>query len=64
MSFISEVFTLILLNPMVNFLVLLNNVLFGSFGLSIIAFTIIIRLVTWPLTIRQLLSINVSGGKS
>ncbi len=54
MSFISEVFTLILLNPMVNFLVLLNNVLFGSFGLSIIAFTIIIRLFTWPLTIRQL----------
>jgi YidC/Oxa1 family membrane protein insertase len=39
---------------MINLLVILNNVLFGSFGLAIIAFTIIIRVVTWPLTLRQL----------
>jgi YidC/Oxa1 family membrane protein insertase len=51
---IGEVFTLILLDPMINFLVLLNNVLFGSFGLAILAFTIVIRLLTWPLTLRQL----------
>lgn len=51
---IGEIFTLILLNPMVNLLVLLNNVLFDSFGLAIIAFTILIRLVTFPLTLRQL----------
>ena len=51
---IGEVFGFVLLDPMVNFLVLLNNVLFGSFGLAIIAFTIIIRLATWPLTVRQL----------
>lgn len=50
----SEFFTLILLDPMINLLVILNNVLFGSFGLAIIAFTIIIRVVTWPLTLRQL----------
>ncbi len=54
MNFISSIFTPVLLEPMVNFLVLLNNVLFGSFGLAIIAFTIVIRLLTWPLTIRQL----------
>ncbi|MGD9934405.1 MAG: YidC/Oxa1 family membrane protein insertase [Dehalococcoidia bacterium] len=54
MSLIGAVFTPILLDPMINFLVILNNVLFGSFGLAIIAFTILIRLVTWPLTIRQL----------
>ena len=51
---IGDIFTLILLNPMINFLVLLNNVLFGSFGLAIIAFTIVVRLLTWPLTLRQL----------
>ena len=54
MSEIGSVFTLILLNPMINFLVLLNTVLFSSFGLAIIAFTILIRLVTFPLTLRQL----------
>jgi YidC/Oxa1 family membrane protein insertase len=54
MSAISELFTLVLLNPMVNFLVILNNLLFGSFGLAIIAFTIVIRMVTFPLTLRQL----------
>jgi len=51
---IGDVFTLVLLDPMINFLVILNNVLFSSFGLAIIAFTIIIRLVTFPLTLRQL----------
>ena len=51
---IGDVFTLLLLNPMVNLLVLLNNVLFDSFGLAIIAFTILIRVVTFPLTLRQL----------
>jgi YidC/Oxa1 family membrane protein insertase len=49
-----EIFQLVLLDPMVNFLVILSNLLFGSFGLAIIAFTVIIRLVTWPLTLRQL----------
>ena len=53
---IQQVFDLLLLDPMVNFLVLLNNVLFGSFGLAIIAFTIVIRFATWPLTVRQLVS--------
>ena len=51
---IGDIFTIALLNPMINFLVILNNVLFSSFGLAIIAFTIIIRLFTFPLTFRQL----------
>ena len=49
-----EFFNIALVNPMINLLVVLNNVLFGSFGLAIIAFTIIVRIVTWPLTYRQL----------
>ncbi len=44
----------LLVNPMTNALILLSNVLFDSFGLSIIAFTLITRLVLYPLTLRQL----------
>jgi YidC/Oxa1 family membrane protein insertase len=40
-------------DPLINFLVLFNNVLFGQFGLAIIFFTLFMRLVTLPLTIRQ-----------
>ena len=47
---LGTIFTPILLDPMINLMILLNNVLFGSFGLAIIAFTIIIRLITFPLT--------------
>ncbi len=51
---IGELFTLLLLNPLVNLLVLLTHLLGGSFGLAIIAFTILVRVVTFPLTLRQL----------
>jgi YidC/Oxa1 family membrane protein insertase len=51
---IGHIFTIALMNPMINFLVILSHVLFSSFGLAIIAFTIIIRLLTFPLTLRQL----------
>lgn len=51
---IGEIFTFILLNPLVNLLVLLSHALFGSFGLAIIAFTILIRAATFPLTVRQM----------
>jgi YidC/Oxa1 family membrane protein insertase len=54
MGAIFDFFTLVLMDPMINFLVILDQVLFGSFGLAIIAFTIIIRMVTFPLTVRQL----------
>lgn len=44
----------LLVNPMTNALIFLSNVLFDSFGLSIIAFTLAIRGATYPLTLRQL----------
>ncbi len=44
----------IFINPLINALVLLNIVVAGNFGLSIILFTILLRLVTIPFTIRQL----------
>jgi YidC/Oxa1 family membrane protein insertase len=54
MDLIGDIFTLLLLDPMINVLILLNNVFFGSFGLALIAFTILIRAITFPLTLRQL----------
>jgi len=51
---IGEIFTLVLLNPLVNLLVFLSHLLGGSFGLAIIAFTILVRVATFPLTLRQL----------
>ena len=46
----------ILMNPLINALLLLTNLLGGQFGLAIIVFTIILRLVTIPFTLRQLRS--------
>ena len=46
----------LLVNPMTNALVVLSNVFFDNFGLGIIVFTIFIRAITYPLTLRQLRS--------
>jgi len=55
MSF-GDIWNLIIANPILNVLVALTNLLGGSFGLAIISLTIIVRLVSWPLTKRQLKS--------
>ncbi len=47
-------FDIVLLQPMLNFLVLLSGYLFNSFGLAIVVLTIIVRLLTMPLTMKQL----------
>jgi len=49
-----DVWYLIIGNPILNVLVALSHILFSSFGLAIIVLTVIIRLITWPLTKRQL----------
>jgi len=49
-----ELFDVVLVDPMTNALIVLANIFFGSFGLAVILFTIIIRAVTFPLTLRQL----------
>jgi YidC/Oxa1 family membrane protein insertase len=54
----------VLVNPMANALVLLNNAFFGSFGLAIIVFTIVMRGVTFPLTLRQLRSSRAMSAMS
>ncbi|HEY79082.1 MAG TPA: YidC/Oxa1 family membrane protein insertase [Dehalococcoidia bacterium] len=47
---------LIILQPVLNILIWLSYYLFNSFGASIIALTILMRLITYPLTARQLRS--------
>src|SRR3990172_992329 len=44
----------LVLDPMVNVLVGLSWVLFSNFGLAILVFTLLVRLVLLPLTLRQL----------
>jgi YidC/Oxa1 family membrane protein insertase len=47
-------FDLIITNPMVNILLFIYQILFHNFGLAIIMFTVLIRLVLYPLTVKQL----------
>lgn len=47
---------LIILRPVLNVLVVMTHALFSSFGLAIIALTIITRVLMYPLTIKQLRS--------
>ncbi len=46
----------IFINPMINLLIVLQQALFGNFGLAIIVFTVLMRLATLPLMLRQLAS--------
>ena len=48
-----EFFNTVFLEPVLNCLVVLSNVFGGSFGLSIIAVTVIINIIMLPLTIKQ-----------
>ena len=43
----------VIMRPMINSLALLYQILFSNFGLSIIVFTVFIRVVMIPLTVRQ-----------
>ncbi len=48
------IWTNIILSPMVNILIWIYTFVFHNFGLAIIIFTILIRLLTYPLTASQL----------
>ena len=49
-------FDLLLIDPLINALMLLNIVVLGQFGLAIILFTLLLRIVTIPFTLKQLRS--------
>lgn len=44
----------LLINPMINSTIVLTRVLLNNYGLAIIVFTLILRFVTLPLTLRQI----------
>ena len=44
---------MLIINPMLNTLLWIYSIL-GNFGIAIILFTILVRMVTYPLTIQQL----------
>ncbi len=48
----------VLETPLINFLVALSALAFGSYGAAILLFTVIIRVVTFPLTLRTLHSMR------
>jgi YidC/Oxa1 family membrane protein insertase len=53
MNYIGDFFDIFLITPLINLLVLLTNVT-GSAGIAVILLTIIIRLITLPLTLKQM----------
>lgn len=53
MDLILQLFNLLLVDPMTNVLVALARVFGGNFGISIIIFTLVMRIITWPLTSKQ-----------
>lgn len=53
MQILGDIWNMIIVQPMINSLVLLYSYLFLNFGLAIIAFTILVRAVLIPLTIKQ-----------
>lgn len=46
----------VIINPMINTLLWIYSTLWENFGLAIIVFTILVRLITYPLTAKQMKS--------
>lgn len=53
MQVLIDIWNIVIIQPMINSLVLLYSVFFLNFGLAIIAFTLLVRAVLIPLTVRQ-----------
>jgi len=51
---IGDIWNLIILQPIINVCIMLSSFLGNEFGLAIIALTIIVNGITFPLTLRQL----------
>ncbi len=52
--FITDLWNLLFFQPMLNGLILLYGLFFHNFGITIIIFTLLIRLIILPLTMKQL----------
>ena len=51
---IGAIWDLIALQPVINILIVLTDYLFSSFGLAIIALTIVVNVLMYPITMKQL----------
>jgi YidC/Oxa1 family membrane protein insertase len=56
---LGELWYIIIGNPILNGLIALSSAFSGNFGLAIIALTVIVRLILWPLSKRQLASTKI-----
>ena len=54
MEFFFLIWNEVIIRPMLNTLMVFYVVCFNNMGLAIIAFTILVRLVTLPLTLKQI----------
>lgn len=54
MPFITDLWNLLLFEPMLNSIITLYGLLFHNFAITIITFTLLVRLLMLPLTLRQL----------
>jgi YidC/Oxa1 family membrane protein insertase len=55
---LSATFNLLLINPLINALIVLDRIVLGEFGLAIILFTVLLRVVTLPFTVNQFRSMK------
>ena len=53
MEFLGGIWNGAIIRPMINSLVILYELAFSNFGISIILFTLIIRAILFPLTVKQ-----------
>ncbi len=53
MEFIVQVWNGLIIQPMVNSLIILYSVSFNNFGIAILLFTVVIRGIMMPLTVKQ-----------
>ncbi|MCH8869018.1 MAG: membrane protein insertase YidC [Chloroflexi bacterium] len=53
MQILVDIWTIVIIQPMINSLVFLYIIFFSNFGVAIMAFTMVIRAIMIPLTVRQ-----------
>ena len=62
MEAISFLWTELIIRPMLNGLVVLYTICFSQLGVAIIIFTALVRVVTLPLTLKQLKQMRAMSG--
>jgi len=53
MDYVSYIFHLVFVDPTTNLLVVLARIFGGNYGIAIIVFTLLMKVITWPLTMSQ-----------